>query len=397
MLRLWSSAGSGSSHFDEGIYAPPASGSSRHGLSTWIPTLIAYAPPGFPFLVGVPTSSSGSSDVSAILVSIACRHPDDPGRGLAGLSYLRQRCRGARRGLRRILRGSRRVLAHGPDRRLVPSILGAGARPGPAFPRNARRPQSRARWDWPSDAAQLFKYNGWLAGAASCSPLPLWLAFHPREWRTARTAATWGWGFRGLCRCARSTGPGFAFVESHGGYAAFLAHQRGYLGGIASWPGHLAVQLAQARALSGGAVWHRSPPLSPPPARCVLSGCTSENRDDMSESHLADHVAWHGSLRHLNLAGGFLFSGCRSSLASHKPVVSQSVVMLCTGWSTLSLLTPVLSPYARLWLPLEAFGVSIAGRRFVWDARRLRRRPARPSSRAARWSLGPLARLVFTP
>ena len=54
VLRLWSPGRLGLVHFDEGIYALAGLWSlSPRGLAGIDPTVIAYAPPGFPFLVGL--------------------------------------------------------------------------------------------------------------------------------------------------------------------------------------------------------------------------------------------------------------------------------------------------------------------------------------------------------
>ncbi len=44
---------------------------------------------------------------------------------------------------------------------------------------------------------------------------------------------------------------------------------------------------------------------------------------------------------------------------------TKSVLLLCVGWVTLSVLTPFYHPYARLWLPVEAFGWLLFGGLFV--------------------------------
>ena len=107
-------------------------------------------------------------------------------------------------------------------------------------------------------AAQLFKYNGWLAGAiVLLSAARLAGDCIPASGGPGRELATWGLGPLAALVAALVYWPWFAFVQSHGGYGALLAHQRGYLGGFASWPGHLAAQLAQSTALSGGAALAR--------------------------------------------------------------------------------------------------------------------------------------------
>ena len=70
-LRFWGLPRLGLSHFDEGIYAIAGLWSvSPRGLASLDPTLIPYAPPGFPILVGVAYRALGVSDLAAILVSI---------------------------------------------------------------------------------------------------------------------------------------------------------------------------------------------------------------------------------------------------------------------------------------------------------------------------------------
>ena len=101
--------------------------------------------------------------------------------------------------------------------------------------------------------AQLFKYNGWIAGvivAAARGPLA---RLASAERRSRQTAATWGWGLLAAIwsrpsstgRGSRSSNRTAAMPRSWRISAAIWAASR-------SWPGHLAVQLGQARALSGG-------------------------------------------------------------------------------------------------------------------------------------------------
>jgi dolichyl-phosphate-mannose-protein mannosyltransferase len=94
--------------------------------------------------------------------------------------------------------------------------------------------------------AQLFKYNGWIAGVLVALSAAIWFLFR-RDERTHKTlVATWGWGLLAALVAASVYWPWFRFVESHGGYAALLAHQRSYLGGFWAWWIHLHVQVSQA-------------------------------------------------------------------------------------------------------------------------------------------------------
>src|SRR5262249_51382521 len=71
VLRLWSFGRLGLVHFDEGVYALAGLWIfSPKGLAGLDPTTISYAPPGFPFLIGLAYWCLGVVDVAAILVSI---------------------------------------------------------------------------------------------------------------------------------------------------------------------------------------------------------------------------------------------------------------------------------------------------------------------------------------
>ena len=71
VLRFWGLPRLGLSQFDEGIYAIAGLWSvSPRGLASLDSTLIPYAPPGFPILVGIAYLGLGVSDLAAILVSI---------------------------------------------------------------------------------------------------------------------------------------------------------------------------------------------------------------------------------------------------------------------------------------------------------------------------------------
>src|SRR4051794_24358399 len=69
-IRLRQLGRFGLTHFDEGIYALAGSWSlGPAGLAGIDPSLIPYAPPGFPILVGLAYAFLGRSDVAAIAVS----------------------------------------------------------------------------------------------------------------------------------------------------------------------------------------------------------------------------------------------------------------------------------------------------------------------------------------
>jgi dolichyl-phosphate-mannose-protein mannosyltransferase len=354
LLRLWSVSRLGLSHFDEGIYA--TSGLwifSRNGIFDLDPSLIPYAPPGFPFLIGAAYFVLGASDLSAILVSIVLGTLTIPavawlasrtfGSGAGGVAAAFFALSGAHVAFSRMaltdvsfllvwvlaLVQGQRFLEKPCAFRAV--LLGVAV-----------------------GAAQLFKYNGWLAGATVVLSAAAWLALHPGQWWSRHTAATWGWGLLAASVATLVYWPWFAFVQTHGGYAALLAHERGYLGGFASWPRYLLAQLAQARALGGGALWLASAGLAAMAAILVI-GFERAVRAHASELiamatlyiaalRVTPDVAWWVPAVWLPVA-----------FRTRKIAPSHSLVLVYSGWLILVLLTPFYHPYARLWLPLHAF------------------------------------------
>jgi dolichyl-phosphate-mannose-protein mannosyltransferase len=354
LLRLWSFGRLGLSHFDEGIYA--ASGLwifSRHGILDLDPSTIAYAPPGFPFLVGLSYFVLGAGDLPAILVSIVAGTLTIPaiawlahrtfGGGAGGVAAAFAALSGAH------IAFSRMALTD-------VSFLLAWVLALIQAQRFLERPGAVRAFllGVAVGAAQLFKYNGWLAGASVVLSAAAWPAFHPREWRSRQTAATLAWGLVAALVAALVYWPWFAFVQSNGGYGALLAHQRGYLGGLSTWPGYLAVQLAQARALSGGAVWLAAAGLAAAAAILII-GFDKADRGRTSEGIVLVTLVVASLRATPDLAWWVPLFWLPIVLLARIIGLSKSVVLLYTGWLTLTLLTPFYHPYARLWLPLHAF------------------------------------------
>src|SRR5262245_49171864 len=70
-LRCWGANRLGLVHFDEGIYAEAATWyASPRGLAALSPSVIPYAPGGYPLLAGVVTLLLGHEDAAALAVSI---------------------------------------------------------------------------------------------------------------------------------------------------------------------------------------------------------------------------------------------------------------------------------------------------------------------------------------
>ncbi len=364
VLRLWSIGRIGLEHFDEGIYA--TSGLwifSPGGFSDLGQSVIAYAPPGFPFLVGLSYLLLGVSDLSATLVSIACGTLTIPavawlarrtfGSGAGGVAAAFAALSGAHVAFSRmaltdasfllfwvlaLVQGQRFLERPNAGRALV---LGLAV-----------------------GVSQLFKYNGWLAGVVVILSAAIWLAAHPRQWRSGHTAATWGFGLAAALIAAATYWPWFAFVDAHGGYHALLTHQRGYLGGVTAWPMNLKAQLDQARALSGGSVWLASGGLTAALAMTLIAGELVSVRQlrprmlleilSLTAVCLVPNLAWWVPLI------------CLPGLVGWARVAdSRTVTVLGTAWVILSLLTPFYHPYARLWLPVESLGWLIIAGVFV--------------------------------
>ena len=370
VLRLWSVSRIGLEHFDEGIYA--ASGLwvfSRGGLSDLNPSVIAYAPPGFPFLVGLSYLGLGVSDLSATLVSAACGTLTIPavawlarrtfGSGAGGVAAAFAALSGAHVAFSRmaltdasfllfwvlaLVQGQRFLERPNTGRALV---LGLAV-----------------------GVTQLFKYNGWLAGLIVTLSAAIWFAAHPREWRSRHTAATWGFGLAAVLITAATYWPWFAFVEAHGGYRALLTHQRGYLGGLTSWPVHLTAQLGQARALAGGSVWLASGGVAAASAMMLIAGELGSVRR-LRPILLLEILSLTGVCLVPNLPW-WISLICFPGLVRWAPVAdARTVTVLGTAWVSLSLLTPFYHPYARLWLPLEALGWLIMAGVFVGTRSRI--------------------------
>jgi 4-amino-4-deoxy-L-arabinose transferase-like glycosyltransferase len=384
LVRIWSFGRIGLSHFDEGIYA--AAGLwifSNHGLLDLDPSVIAYAPPGFPFLIGLSYFALGVGDLTAILVSIVSGTVTIPalawlarrtfGSGAGGVAAALAALSGAH------VAFSRMALTDVSFLLVLVLALVQGQRflerPGAS---------NAILLGLAVGAAQLFKYNGWLAGPIVALSAAAWLATHPHEWRSRLTLSTWGWGLVAALVAAAAYWPWFAFVQSHGGYSALLAHQRAYLGGLTAWPGHLAAQLAQARALSGGPVWLAAAGLAAA-AGILFIGWGAADRSRklppvflitsfVAALRVAPDLAWWIPLACLPLGLG------KRGIVDSKPVL-----LIYTAWLTLSVLTPFYHPYARLWLPLGALEcVFLGGFVAVIHSRLVAARPPGDDIRASR-------------
>jgi hypothetical protein len=386
VLRMWSPGRLGMLHFDEGIYALAGLWVfAPHGLADYDPASLAYAPPGFSVLVGLSYLALGVGDLAAILVSIVAGTLTIP-----VVAWLARRTFGSGAGAAAAafaaLSGphiafSRMALTDASFLLFWVLAIGQGQR-------FLERPNpTRAVWlGLTVGLAQLFKYNGWIAGVLVASSAALWRFGRPREGCPRAVIATWGWGSGAALVAATVYWPWFQFVESHGGYSALLAHQRSYLGSLASWPGHLYVQLAQADVLSGGSGWVACGALAAAVGVAISAGDYGVERRFVPRIlaqtlYLAIFGLWRlSNLMWLGILGFWLCF----TLIIRRSVATKSMLVLGVGWAVLMVLTPFYHPYARLWLPLESFTWLFLGSLFV-SARGAFQVPASRAGRGWSW------------
>ncbi len=386
VIRLWSPGRLGLIHFDEGIYALAGVWSlSPRGFAGIDPMVISYAPPGFPALVGLSYlvfyRVLGVRDFAAILVSIGSgiltipvaawlsRRTFGPGAGGAAAAFT-------------ALSGphvafSRMALTDASFLLCWLIAIGLGQRflERPSFWRALLLGLGVG-------LAQLFKYSGWISGAIVAASAVTWLLLHPEEWRARSVAAIWGWGLFAATAAAIAYWPWFAFVDAHGGYGAILAHQRSYLGGLSSWPGHWSLQLAQEQFLSGGPPW----PLCA--GILAAAGMLISVGDFTLERRVVARIVVEAvGLTALCLICGSLWWPALvfilGAVVRGRGTITQSTTLLSVGFTTLSVMTPFYHPYARLWLPVEAFCWVLVGGLFVSIRSRVEVR-----GRSARWTTG---------
>ncbi|AGA26087.1 ArnT family glycosyltransferase [Singulisphaera acidiphila] len=360
-LRFWGYGALGLNHFDEGIYALSGLWSmAPHGLAGLDPMVIAYAPPGFPILVGLCDFVVGISDVSVILASTLCGVATIPVAAWVGRRTFGAGAGAAAAALAALsmphVAFSRKALTDVPFGLAWLIAIGLGGR----FLEKPTLGRALAL-GLGVGLAQQFKYNGWLAGAIVALAALVGLVWHSdlrRSWLSVRQLR---FGPIPLSVIAAGVAllvywPWFQFVERHGGYHALLTHHRSYLGGLAQWFPYWKQQQAQLVALSGGVVWGAFTWFV-----AWLACAWSRNGSAL----LASNSQPKRTQLLVGLLGGGLVLASLSSLpwwvglaAAPWLLVAKSSTfrMLGSWWLILSILTPFYHPYARLWLPLHLAG-----------------------------------------
>ncbi len=348
-LRIMRLGSLGLVHFDEGIYASAGLWSVvPGGMDRIDPMVIPYAPPAYPFLVGVSYLLLGVSDLAVVMPSImggiltisvvgwVAWRSFGPQAGVAASAFAA--LSGAHVAL------SRMALTDASFLFAWLVAIGIGQR----FVEQPRL--SRAViLGLAVGLAQYFKYNGWLTGVATALAVILGLALDPMERRAGRVVRMSALGLVAALVAALVYGPWFRFVDSNGGYAALLAHQRGYMGGLSSWLPYWNSQMAQGVALSGGPAWGGMAMI------------------------LAFSGVWFTGPKFREVRGTAIYgivAVCAVMLLACAPMLSWWVALGWTlgpwaarpvaarvlggWWLSLAVMTPFYHPYARLWLPLHA-------------------------------------------
>ncbi len=270
-LRLAGFGRLGLDHFDEGIYASAGMWSlAPGGLEGIDPGLIPYAPPGYPILVGLAYSLYGPTDRAAIAVSIVAGIAAVPLAGWLGQADVRARRRGGCGRPRGGVDGASRPSAgwRSTDATFLVAWLAAMIAGGRFLEKPG--PWRAVVLGLAVGAAQLVKYNGWLAGAIVAATALLGPVVSAEERFRPRVVRTFGWGLLAAVVAAIVEWPWFRFVEAHGGYAALLAHQRGYFDGLGKWPANWLVHLRELAALDPSEVLGRI--LGPTMALLAVAG-----------------------------------------------------------------------------------------------------------------------------
>jgi 4-amino-4-deoxy-L-arabinose transferase-like glycosyltransferase len=357
-LRSWSLGRLGLVHFDEGIYALTGLWVvAPNGLATLDATVIPYAPPGFPILVGLAYALLGVADVAAILVSVVCGTLIIPVAGWLGRRKFGTGA-GAATAVFAALSGmhiafSRMALT---DAAFLLAWLLAISQGGRFLEKPT--PCRALLMGLAVGLAQNFKYNGWLAGIILALAALLGMALHREQRRRGAVARVLGFGACGAVVAALVYLPWFLFVEEHGGYAALLTHQRSYLGGFESWWAHWKSQMDQSEALFG------YPALSSAwiwaSVGALVSSTSLKAIPSIPRLNLFCLAAFTCATPQVIIAN----LGWWAGLAWFPSLLLDGrlqVRLLGTAWLTLAILTPFYHPYARLWLPLLALGWLILG------------------------------------
>ena len=345
-LRIWPLGQLGFNQFDEGIYGMAAGWIfNSQGIASIDPSLIPYAPPGYPILVGISFFFLGISDQAALLVSAIAGTLTIP-----VVAWISKRIFGHQAAVVSAwcvcLSGphiafSRMALTDAPFL-LVWSI---GFALSLRFLENPRF-LTGLGMGLSVGLAQQFKYNGWLLGGVVIASTLVGIACSKEERRSKRWLRLGCWGGFAAGIAWIVVYPWYRFVENHGGYDALLKHQRSYLGGWSAWWPHLLSQVNQAVVLAGPA-W-----ISIITVLTVgLSSWLLRSNRSGSDRRWSLQV-----LKMVGLIGPLIAAPVTTSLLAIPGLLTKGKIsdrFLGVSWFVLLMVSPFYHPYARLWLPIE--------------------------------------------
>jgi 4-amino-4-deoxy-L-arabinose transferase-like glycosyltransferase len=365
VIRVWSPGRLGLIHFDEGIYALaglwPISPKGFWGID---PTVIAYAPGGYPFLVGLASFVLGVGDLTPILVSVLMGTLTIP--LVAWLSWR----------------------TFGPIAAAITATLAAFSGFHIAFSRMALTDVSflfffilaiglgQRFLERPNvlntialgigvGLAQWFKYHGWLAGAIVAFTALVNVLLDPTERTMKRLTRVWGQGACAALIAFAVFWPWFSCVEAHGGYADLLRHHASYMQGFGAWFANLRTQSEENLLLGHGSdllgiarlisLFLVILLLNPSTTKTIRQGLIE------SDFFIALLVAMTAVTPLMVGHGSVWCWGFGLMLMPWLLNRPTKFRVLGLWWLVFFVLTPFYHPYARLWMPLEAFGWIIYG------------------------------------
>lgn len=364
LIRLWMPARLGLVHFDEGIYALaglwPLDPKGFWGID---PTVIAYAPGGYPFLIGLASFGLGVGDLTPILVSILMGTLIIP-----VAAWLSWRTFGPTAGAITAtfasfsgfhIAFSRMGLTDASFLFLFLLALGLGQR-------FLERPNllNTIGLGIGVGLAQWFKYHGWLIGAIVALTALVNAVLDPAERKPRRLAAVWGQGACAGLIAFAVFWPWFSFVDTHGGYARLLRHHASYMKGLKWWYADLQTQLSQAMLLGQGSDAVAAFRLAAVFVTLFILGhdwgvLKQGEKRTLGRGLLLGMIGISTAQPHLCTGGPWALGLLFLPFLLRDPASRSRLFGL--WWVVFTLLTPLYHPYVRLWLPLEACGWIVVG------------------------------------
>ena len=345
-LRVWPFGQLGFNQFDEGIYAMTAGWIfNPRGIASIDPSLIPYAPPGFPILVGTSFFFLGISDQAALLVSALVGSLTVP-----VVAWISNQIFGHRAAVV----SAWCVCFSGPHIAFSRMALTDASFLfvwSIGFALSIRFLEKPRFWTafgmgFSVGLAQQFKYNGWLLGGAVIASTIVGIAGCKEEREPKRWLQLGCWGGFAVGVAWIVVYPWYQFVENHGGYGDLLRHQRSYLGGVSAWWPHLLSQVNQAVVLAGPA-W-----------LLIITGLAVGLSSWLVQSNRpgGDRRRSLPLFKMVGLIGPLIAAPVTTGLLTIPVLLSKGKIgdrFLGVSWSVLLVVSPFYHPYARLWLPIE--------------------------------------------